>query len=59
MIQINRLEQDLGHPMLERAERGRAMKPTPFRTRVAAAIRKSVPVVECEQNARQSTSPGR
>ncbi|MEU2867791.1 LysR family transcriptional regulator [Streptomyces olivoreticuli] len=43
VIQINRLEQDLGQPLLERAERGRAMKPTPFGKRVATAIRKSVP----------------
>ncbi|MFI6729489.1 LysR family transcriptional regulator [Streptomyces atratus] len=36
MIQINRLEGDLGQPLLERAERGTAMKLTPFGTGSAA-----------------------
>ncbi|MFG2329836.1 LysR family transcriptional regulator [Streptomyces sp. NPDC048604] len=39
VIQINRLEADLGEPLFERAERGRAMKLTPFGEKVIAAIR--------------------
>lgn len=39
VIQINRLEKDLGQPLLERAERGRAMKLTVFGKKVAAADR--------------------
>lgn len=39
VIQINRLETDLGHPLFERAERGRAMKLTAFGKEVAAAAR--------------------
>ncbi|WP_405630658.1 TniQ family protein [Streptomyces sp. NBC_01174] len=39
VIQINRLEQDLGKVLIERAERGRAMKLTPFGEEVAAAAR--------------------
>lgn len=39
VIQINRLERDLGKTLLERAERGRAMKLTPFGKRVVAAVR--------------------
>jgi DNA-binding transcriptional LysR family regulator len=35
--QITRLERDLGQPLLERAERGRPMKPTAFGRRVATA----------------------
>lgn len=38
-IQITHLERDLGQPLLERAERGRAMKATPFGKRVIAAAR--------------------
>lgn len=38
--QIARLEGDLGQALLERAERGRPMKPTPFGKRVAAAVGK-------------------
>lgn len=37
VTQINRLEEDLGQPLFERAERGRAMKLTRFGKRVAAA----------------------
>ncbi|MET9801915.1 LysR family transcriptional regulator [Streptomyces sp. NPDC006368] len=37
--QITRLERDLGQPLLERAERGRSMRPTPFGKRVVAAAR--------------------
>ncbi|MFE9143681.1 LysR family transcriptional regulator [Streptomyces tubercidicus] len=37
VAQINRLEDDLGQPLFERAERGRAMKLTRFGKRVAAA----------------------
>lgn len=39
VIQINRLERDLGQPLFERAERGRAMKLTPFGEEFAAAAR--------------------
>ncbi|WP_437079304.1 LysR family transcriptional regulator [Streptomyces sp. enrichment culture] len=35
---VIRLERDLGQPLLERAERGRAMQPTPFGRKVAAAV---------------------
>lgn len=38
--QINRLERDLGQPLIERAERGRKMRPTPFGRRVAAAAKR-------------------
>ncbi|MDF3291331.1 TniQ family protein [Streptomyces silvisoli] len=38
--QIARLEQELGQPLLERAERGRAMQLTPFGQRVTVAARK-------------------
>ncbi|MFF3137719.1 helix-turn-helix domain-containing protein [Streptomyces mirabilis] len=37
--QINRLERDLGQPLLERAQRGRAMELTTFGNKVAATIR--------------------
>ncbi|MFJ2564164.1 MULTISPECIES: LysR family transcriptional regulator [unclassified Streptomyces] len=37
VTRINRLEADLGQPLFERAERGRAMKLTRFGKRVAAA----------------------
>ncbi|WP_231976000.1 helix-turn-helix domain-containing protein [Streptomyces sp. 3214.6] len=37
--QITHLERDLGQPLLERAERGRAMTATPFGKRVVAAAR--------------------
>lgn len=36
---VNELERDLGHPLIERAERGRGMRPTPFGTKVAEAVR--------------------
>jgi hypothetical protein len=39
VIQINRLERDLGKALFERAERGRAMKLTPFGEKVVAAVR--------------------
>ncbi|MER7028288.1 MULTISPECIES: helix-turn-helix domain-containing protein [Streptomyces] len=35
--QISRLEGDLGRPLIERAERGRRARPTPFGGKVAAA----------------------
>ncbi|MCX4734696.1 LysR family transcriptional regulator [Streptomyces sp. NBC_01363] len=41
VTQINRLERDLGRPLIERAERGRRMRPTRFGRSVAAAVRKS------------------
>ncbi|MFF7192517.1 TniQ family protein [Streptomyces sp. NPDC008079] len=37
-VQINRLERDLGQPLFERAQRGRAMKLTAFGKKVAAAV---------------------
>jgi DNA-binding transcriptional LysR family regulator len=37
VTQINRLERDLGQALLERAERGRSMKLTPFGETVMAA----------------------
>ncbi|WP_405676959.1 LysR family transcriptional regulator [Streptomyces sp. NBC_01511] len=40
VIQINRLEADLGKPLFERAERGKAMKLTRFGKRVIAAAQK-------------------
>jgi len=40
VIQINRLEADLGKPLFERAERGKAMKLTPFGESVIAAAQK-------------------
>ncbi|WP_236574087.1 helix-turn-helix domain-containing protein [Streptomyces sp. GS7] len=40
VIQINRLEADLGQPLFGRAERGTAMKLTRFGKRVAAAAQK-------------------
>ncbi|MCH0557005.1 TniQ family protein [Streptomyces sp. MUM 16J] len=41
VTQINRLEKDLGRPLIERAERGRRMRPTRFGRRVATAVRRS------------------
>ncbi|MDV9199306.1 LysR family transcriptional regulator [Streptomyces sp. Wh19] len=38
--QVNRLERDLGRPLIERAERGRKMRPTPFGRKVAAAAKR-------------------
>lgn len=38
VVQINRLERDLGQPLFERAERGKAMKLTAFGKKVAAAV---------------------
>lgn len=38
--QINRLERDLGRALIERAERGRRMRPTPFGRKVAAAAKR-------------------
>ncbi|MFI2377965.1 TniQ family protein [Streptomyces sp. NPDC018964] len=40
--QINRLERDLGRPLIERAERGRKMRPTPFGRKVAAAVKRLI-----------------
>ncbi|MEV7865361.1 TniQ family protein [Streptomyces sp. NPDC088124] len=40
--QINRLERDLGRPLIERAERGRRMRPTPFGRKVAAATKRLI-----------------
>ncbi|WSB48922.1 TniQ family protein [Streptomyces cellulosae] len=40
--QINRLEKDLGRPLIERAERGRRMRPTPFGRKVAAAAKRFI-----------------
>ncbi|WP_256967850.1 helix-turn-helix domain-containing protein [Streptomyces sp. CS057] len=38
--QINRLEKDRGRPLIERAERGRRMRPTPFSGKLAAAAKR-------------------
>lgn len=38
--QINRLEKDRGRPLIERAERGRRMRPTPFSGMLAAAAKR-------------------
>lgn len=38
VMQINRLERDLGKTLLERAERGRTMKPNPFGKKILAAV---------------------
>jgi DNA-binding transcriptional LysR family regulator len=38
VTQINRLERDIGGPLLERAERGRPMSPTPLGEQVIAAL---------------------
>jgi len=38
VIQINRLERDIGGPLLERAERGRPMSPTALGEHVIAAL---------------------
>ena len=38
VIQINRLERDIGGPLLERAERGRPMSPTALGEQVLAAL---------------------
>ncbi|MBV9026170.1 MAG: TniQ family protein [Streptomycetaceae bacterium] len=43
VAQIIRLERDLGQPLIERAERGRRMRPTPFGRRIAAAARQLAP----------------
>ncbi|WLQ68969.1 MULTISPECIES: helix-turn-helix domain-containing protein [Streptomyces] len=40
--QINRLEKDLGRPLIERAERGRRMRPTPYGRKVAAAAKRLI-----------------
>ncbi|WP_232837724.1 helix-turn-helix domain-containing protein [Streptomyces atratus] len=45
VTQINRLEEDLGQPLFERAERGRAMKLPRFGKRVAAAAQ-TIPAEE-------------
>ncbi|MFD7954405.1 TniQ family protein [Streptomyces ardesiacus] len=39
---INELERDLGHALIERAERGRGMRPTPFGAEVAQAVRTAI-----------------
>ncbi|WP_074467771.1 hypothetical protein [Streptomyces sp. WMMB 714] len=43
MAQINRLEKDLGPSLIECAERGGSMRPTPFGAEVAAAVRATTP----------------
>jgi DNA-binding transcriptional LysR family regulator len=40
VTQINRLERDIGGPLLERAERGRPMTPTPLGEQVLAALQR-------------------
>ncbi|MFJ5836410.1 LysR family transcriptional regulator [Streptomyces shenzhenensis] len=39
---INELEGALGHALIERAERGRGMRPTPFGAEVAQAVRTAI-----------------
>jgi DNA-binding MarR family transcriptional regulator len=41
VTQINRLERDIGGPLLERAERGRPMSPTPLGEQVIAALHRT------------------
>jgi hypothetical protein len=41
--QIERLELDIGGPLLERAERGRPMRPTPLGEQVLAALHRTAP----------------
>jgi hypothetical protein len=41
VIQINRLERDIGESLLERAERGRSMKPTALGQQVLAALHRA------------------
>ncbi|MEW2220890.1 LysR family transcriptional regulator [Streptomyces sp. NPDC006990] len=52
VIQINRPERDLGQPLLERAERGTAMKLTPFGKRVVTAARKIPAETDLSRGAR-------
>jgi len=40
VTQISRLERDLGHPLYERAERGRPMRLTPVGKEVVATARR-------------------
>ena len=44
VIQINRLERDIGGPLLERAERGRPMSLTPLGEQVLAALLRAGPL---------------
>ncbi|MFD7552890.1 TniQ family protein [Streptomyces sp. NPDC059816] len=39
VTQINRLERDLGQPLIERAQRGQPMRPTAFGTKIVAVAR--------------------
>ncbi|MFD8967609.1 TniQ family protein [Streptomyces sp. NPDC059568] len=39
VTQINRLERDLGQPLIERAQRGQPMRPTAFGTKILIAAR--------------------
>jgi hypothetical protein len=41
VTQVHRLERDIGGPLLERAERGRPMRPTPLGEQVVAAFQRS------------------
>ncbi len=60
VVQINRLDRDIGGPLLERAERGRPMSPTPLGEQVIAVLhlthlsgrRRGVPVHECFEHLR-------
>lgn len=40
-VHINRLERDIGGPLLQRAERGRPMRPTPLGEQVIAALHRT------------------
>jgi DNA-binding transcriptional LysR family regulator len=39
ITKIGQLERDVGHTLIERAERGCGMRPTPFGSNVAEAVR--------------------
>ncbi|MFJ3231344.1 LysR family transcriptional regulator [Streptomyces sp. NPDC086787] len=52
VIQINRLEADLGLPLFERAERGTAMKLARFGKRVAASAQKIAAIAAEEMTRR-------
>jgi len=39
VAQVNQLEKDLGHLLIQRAARGRAMRPTELGTKIAEAVR--------------------
>ena len=56
VTQINRLEKDLGQPLIERAQRGQPMRPTAFGTKIVAAARAMSTHDEESTHSRSSTS---